>query len=632
MLFLILIFMTLCSGSIAGAVIWKKKFGEILPVTFLSIVMILYVFGLLHRLLYGVYFVLFLVAVIYLLTFLYIWKNKNIKNITQSFCTLGFFVWVILFLILLFGNIGRVAYAWDEYSHWATVVKEMFYVNDFGTNTAAHVTYASYPPATALLQYFFQKVNNLFVDNGFSDWRLFFAYQLFMCSLIFPFIEKLVVKEIKIKKTILTIISVFFLVFAMPSLFYQNAYNAIYVDCFLGVLAGCLLGAIIIPEKYDKINIIYIILGVMVLVLSKDVGFMFAILAVILMLINIWGFGKVETSGTKRIPPIIISILGIAGLLFAKYSWKYEIRNVGASFAQPIIWKDFIGIITGTIQDYRRDVLKNYIYMLFEKRWNMGILSLSVVEIMLAFCVLFIVILYINKKNNSNYNLKSVIVSVVSVMTINIFYIFGLLVLYMFRYSEYEALKLASSTRYLNICFTSTLILILLMFFGGICKENRLKSAHLFFLTVAVLLTAPKMDLAKFISRYDCKVSLDTQSVYLDSADKIKSNIKDQNSPIYMISQGSTGYDFWALRYCSIPNYVKDGGSIGSPCYEGDVWTENVSPEDWMQDLRENFGYVMLFSLNDDFKNRYNSVFEDNIIEGGLYRVNRENGKLSFIN
>ena len=63
----------------------------------------------------------------------------------------------------------------------------------------------------------------------------------------------------------------------IPLFFYDNFYYSIYIDAFLGIMAGCAFASILFLEKKDALYNIYITLNCIVLVLAKEVGLYFAI-------------------------------------------------------------------------------------------------------------------------------------------------------------------------------------------------------------------------------------------------------------------------------------------------------------------------------------------------------------------
>jgi len=96
---------------------------------------------------------------------------------------------------------------------------------------------------------------------------------------------------------------------------------------------------------------------------------------------------------------------------------------------------------------------------------------------------------------------------------------------------------------------------------------------------------------------------------------------------VFLVCEGSSGWERLVMRYELRPYTLSDkSGSIGRPFYDGDIWTRDVSPEQWFDELTgENCAYVQLFTINDYFSDTYGDLFEDNEVEEyTLYRVDAD--------
>lgn len=64
---------------------------------------------------------------------------------------------------------------------------------------------------------------------------------------------------------------------------------------------------------------------------------------------------------------------------------------------------------------------------------------------------------------------------------------------------------------------------------------------------------------------------------------------------------------------------------MGTPFYEGDIWTAMCSAEEWWEMLDGQYDYVALYHVNDYFVENYAELFRDpdEITDNRLFRVNR---------
>lgn len=190
MISLIIWFILLSSGSIFASSFYNKKYEEVLPITSAGIVLLLFLSGLIGQLQVGA--IVIAIALFLLLISSVFWaiRKKQVKRLINNTLTPAFFAFAIIFMGTCYFNYARMVTTWDEFSHWADIVKVMVNINDFGTNPMSYSAFKSYPPGMALFQYFMQEVF-IWTSNGlFNEWFLYVAYQIFGFSFIIPFLKK----------------------------------------------------------------------------------------------------------------------------------------------------------------------------------------------------------------------------------------------------------------------------------------------------------------------------------------------------------------------------------------------------------------------------------------------------------
>ena len=148
-----LFFAVLLSGSVFAAARFGRKFEEILPITCMGIVLVLFLFGAVGLLSAGVY-ALLLAAVCFWAYGLWCVVKGRGKQPIKGMLTPGFVVFCALFALLMLGNYGMLSTGWDDFSHWQLCVRKMIVLDDFAANPASGIYYQSYPPAMALFPVF----------------------------------------------------------------------------------------------------------------------------------------------------------------------------------------------------------------------------------------------------------------------------------------------------------------------------------------------------------------------------------------------------------------------------------------------------------------------------------------------
>ena len=617
--------MTVLAGSIAGAVVFKKKFDNVYPLTCMGIIIILYVFGLLGMLQYGVAFICVMSFLLYILSIVVLSRKHNIGDLKSDFFTPGFWVFCVLYLGLIYINHGKLADTWDEFSHWMDCVKAMTYVNDFVTNPAAHSTFQSYPPAMSLFQYFYQKIYlHMYPMAEFSEWRMYMAYQLLAFSTFFPFMQK-----INFRRPI-SAFCCLISILVVPLIFYSGFYTTVYIDPFLGIVAGTGFAMILLEEKKDHIYELYIIFECVVLVLSKDAGTYFA-----LFLASAYLMDNIESNNTEKIHNrnicmrVIPAILPLLATIVAKISWKYQIMISKAEvvFGGKI---DLIAfgkmLIFQNDTTYKQKVVSNYIEACYFRGIIVAGHTISYFEIFIAFIIMLIILKAVSKKK---WN------SVLTLLILQaLIYIYSLGATYISNFSEYEAVKLASFERYIGMTYLTLTIVIVL--WGIKIVQRKSAVMECLFGVVLVICTGisvPKDTISGLLKREYISSSIQTRSRYEVLNQKIHS-IAGTDSAIYYISQENDGFDYWVARFDARPDTFSPNfsWSIGKTTKQGDVWTQDISAADWREELLKNYDYVALYKLNDYFYEHYSSLFKDRdkIKEDSLYKINRDTGLLEL--
>ena len=449
LIFIILAFI----NSIFFASYFNKRSEESLPLIFFIIITIMFISGILNVLKIGVYAVFTLYIIIGILTFIRIIKEKNLKQILSLVFTPALIIFLILIIILIFCNYNKIPYLWDEFSHWADTVKAMWQIDDFSTNILSNSTFKSYPPGLSVLQYFIIKIS-----GGFNEWLLYFTYQLFALSLLFPFFKKISWK--KSYKIILP----FILILLVNTIFFNEFYNSVYVDAILSIVAGYTFASICIDNKYSIFNILNISGSLIALTLLKDIGIYFVFISIVLIVIS-FIFNK-EISLKKKI------FLGLYFLLLVcctKLLWNHNVvgHNAAFSFSNKIDIILFLKELFGLSTTYRTTVIRNFALALSNRPIVIAMnLQINVIHLLIILLV-FIIFINIRSKNTLKEKLNLIVIYLGLVGYIGVH-----MILYCFKFTEYEALALASFERYLSIYFNAVLIFILCNFIYNNNKDN----------------------------------------------------------------------------------------------------------------------------------------------------------------
>lgn len=123
MLALCVMFLIICSGSFFAMAAFDSRFERVLPLTCLSAIMLVYIFGICGWLKCGVYAVLVATVVLLALAAVCVMRRRSAKKFLLKFASPQFVAFAMIYAALIYLNYGKLPVHNDEFSHWADIVK-----------------------------------------------------------------------------------------------------------------------------------------------------------------------------------------------------------------------------------------------------------------------------------------------------------------------------------------------------------------------------------------------------------------------------------------------------------------------------------------------------------------------------
>ena len=620
----ILFFLILIAAPLFLSVRFGKRFEETVAVSAGSVVLLMFLCGILGFLAAGVYIVMGIALVLICLSVIALIRKRG-TSLLPSFFTPAFLAFFLVFVFLLFVHNQRLLHEWDEFSHWGDVVKTMTLVDDFSTSPAAHSQFQSYVPGMALFQYLFQKLAMLFPGGVFTDCGLYFCFHLLAFIFLLPFFT------VRSWKAFLPVFLLFVCIAVIPSFLQKEYLTSIYIDSFVGLLAGSGFALLFIRKKAPLASANLLIVCSM-LVLSKDVGLLFGgILACAFMILT------VRQKGLRK-ETVILLILSAAAVALPKILWEIRVAASGAEarFRDPIDFGAVFRVITQQDDTYLSTVFNKYFYKLFTATIPLEGLSKATVTYSILAAVLVSLLYWLRsrwaklapdlKKDRS--------AACLAVLLAAVLFLVGLPLIYMFRFSEYEAKNFASFDRYLSIVFDCLIVMVFLLAAGLLQEKPQLLKKGLAVCVLATLVVVTPKTFVNYVDRTSVKESRTAWKQYAPVVDAMLDLAGGEEKQVWIITQASEGADFWALRYGIRPcnGAVNVGFSLAAETdslFDGDIWTRRMSAEEWRTQL-EDFDYVLLWSVNDTFVSDYYSLFErvGEIDSGCIFSVDHGSGLL----
>ncbi|MEF2549559.1 hypothetical protein VQ045_20800, partial [Aurantimonas sp. E1-2-R+4] len=193
--------------------------------------------------------------------------------------------------------------------------------------------------------------------------------------------------------------------------------------------------------------------------------------------------------------------------------------------------------------------------------------------------------------------------------------------LYLFAFSEYEGTRLASFPRYVNT-FLVALWVIGPVFLALGSSTGFRRVLAIAVLAVPLYFSAPSLRLmpATFsqVSNPSFAVRAEVEELLNQTPPEVR-----RGAHTFVIWNGTVGEQFYMAMYGLTPAPTnRSGFSFGQPRFEGDVWSQDI-PVDKFETLLENSSYVLLGRVDEEFVDRYSSLFEEHPVIG-WYSLDRE--------
>lgn len=384
-----LILFMIYSITVCSMLLWNRRFEEVAGQSILLIGLLLYLFGLVGLLEAGVYTVLIL-AIAAFIAVIVLYNRKSL-SLKELFCP-SMVLFAVIFAVLLVYNRGIWYTRPDEYIHWGTAIKDMYYFNSLPRHMYTTIAAVDYPPFATLVEYFFTYWNGLF-----SEPMTYVGYQT-------AFITMMMACWKTEKKyslyTVLTVIATML----VPVMFINDSYCTVYADCLLGVEITYLL-VCWFQERNTAFNLLRMGMGLAALVLTKRYGILFALIFLGIVMLDF----LLEQCRKRRFSikewlysAVLIGAIGSAFISFHYYSAKpiEEPIQVAGETAEneqaalPAVEEeqkndlefDLYRAIAGTgFDDEQARLIRQFLSDLWsEGTWRLGVYNASYMGVTLA--------------------------------------------------------------------------------------------------------------------------------------------------------------------------------------------------------------------------------------------------------
>ena len=487
------------------------------PFTFILIGILEYIFGILNILKVGS-LVLFLSSLIYLV-FVFIKDKQIIKNYIKRIKKLSTIIVIFLFIyITIIGSISHILH-YDNFSHWALIVKSMFKYDMLPNFEHSYIAFKGYQPGSACFIYYF----GLLAGKTESCMIIGHNYLTFaFLSVLFNFISK-------DKKIIKNIFLVCFFIFINITSFI--GFNNLLVDILISTISIYLYIIIYIyKDNLDK-TFKYSIPVMIYLLLVKNIGLvMDGFFIIYLIIIGI----------KNKQYKVLIKYVVITGiiLLFTLLTWQGHVKMAYGSSALESKHSLSIQNISSSIKELGPKKIKQFIKIYVTNIFTIKNNAPSIY--MIIFNIIGLICMILSKSK------KKVLKVLLSLDFVFFFYWLILGVLYIFSMPWFEAKVLACYDRYMmTIVFIVIGIFIFYLF-----NEEEIKYKSILMIFVSIILVVPGFFYKNFIQLLVGIDGYKESRVY--EVDKIIDDIPKENTKYYIyspISDNRNGFIRYVFKY-----------------------------------------------------------------------------------
>lgn len=616
----LLVILSLNGGMV---LLFQKKFGEVLPLTMFFSTVTMIILGFFDSLQMGIWIIFIFVVVVYIaLVYFFMTKRQYFKFFIEQYFSLGFYLFLIMFLFVFCIDFGRKIQNWDELGYWSLRVKEMVRINHMYNHPDSLLPiHRDYPPFLACFQYLWCKLS-----GGFQDRWMYMSSHLLELSMLIPIIECFKKKKFKDNAAIIFLVMILMIAIGLFVDLENDAmmFKSIYSDAFMAILSAYLLFYVFKNEKIDKFYLINVCLGSVSLMLSKPSGLGFFLIIFTVMLMRQILLHKeicinMKKSFTQSLDKKKVIIVGIFTLIipYGCYRiWEWYVVYLGlARQFDPQKNRNLLGflrIFLGDGEPYQHETITNYIKGILTTPLMQRPIPMTWWQILLLTVAIFEVLAYIVKTKSEKNCIRMLnIITGISALGYAIY----MNVLYVFSYNETESVGLASFRRYLNTYWMCIWTLLVLLFISVIAHEIKEISQSRGLCILAVILWVGIIDSNEVMKIVPVAPSIESSV--------LRENIQE-NQSVYVLQEKNDLYALTYLRYAIWPSAVEgiDYSSL----------REEISREEFLKEVSA-YDYLYVKEMDESFFHDLGIIpVEQNKFEGStLYRIDKESSNIEFV-
>ncbi len=586
----ILTYFIILTFAITLTILLKKRIEEVIPISIVEIVFVIYIFGLFDKLKMAINVVLIL-SVIQLVIILIIILKKE-KEVIHRFLTPGLFVYSLLFGTSVLIHKDRIFENYDEFNHWGVIVKNMFLYHTFGTGEQSVVIFNEYPPFTAIFQYLF-----LMIQKVYREDTIIIAQNILYFSVVIP-----MTKNINWNKSLSKLLLILPIIIFLPIAFYENFYVDILVDGIIGIMFAYVMFCAF--EREDtKFKYLKIFVGEVMLILTKTSSIALAIFSIFVILIEKLVVYKKDKQKAKQEVKALLIVFILMMAIVSMWYIKVNQAQKRWDFGQ-IVETDF------EKEDMSSQIKNSFIRRIFFEE-EITLRKFTVFSVILLLICLQISCIKNRKDKQFLYYSIGMLVSVP-------IWIAGLLFMYLTIFDLEEAISLNCFERYVSTILLADVYFQMFILTQTQNKNWKQQTIIIVFILVALL---PIKNLQeKYLDGKNYKVMSQMNRMIYTQLRNYQNKLKPTDKLLYIVGTKSN------LEYLTLMNNyeimpLKIKKSIKSNFYDVNSF----------KNIAKDYTHIFIYQIEIEEKDKIKEAFENNEVQTDiLYKVENKNDQITL--
>ena len=594
----LIIFFIITIISIVISIKLRIKTEQAIPIAVIGLIVLVYLTGIAGNLLIGIYVILllFILSTIYVIYY-FIKNEEKRKEIFKQQITPGVLIYGCLYILFIILNKNRIFNDYDEFNHWALIIKDMYLNDNFAFKREAITAFNEYPPFTAVFEYIILKFS-----SSYSEDIIIIANNILAISLMMP-----IFKKVNWNKSIKWVSVILPIMLLIPLIIYSNFYFNILVDGLIGIFIAYILYQWFTNESNKLYRNISTGLGMIGISLIKSSGIGIAIVLTIIIIIDCIktnSLNSLNKSNKKRdiltISIIFIICIALLGIWIINIEKNNQEKNWNMD---NISIENIIEVIKGNVPNDRKGTINKYIERIIEDdtitERNLTVITAT----LLILAINVYVYMYIEKDNKKRYLCYSICLYVFELI-----YLGYMLLTYLFLFNSGEAWGFASFDRYYGTIFLGML---LFHVWVGLKYMEKIDTKKIIIILSIIIIFLPLNTIQeKIINANQDKIN---RIVERKSYTKIidYKNILNENDKIYYIEETPINfqYSLQIMKYQMLPIKIDNEGVTADAKKLKDLWREY------------NYTYVYVQKVNDSVTQEFEEEFSEKIEDETMYKI-----------